>query len=128
VMCCCFLSLLFPLFRKVRASFQFCLRVTCFGSKYIWRLCNLHAICYCCGFIFLALLILCIHYCCRGLLFHLITHTWTHTHSVGFPRTRDRPVAASTCQHTTLTIDKHPCPRRNSNPKSQQASGRRPKP
>jgi hypothetical protein len=31
-------------------------------------------------------------------------------------------------QHTTLTRDRHPCPRRNSNPQSQQASGRRPTP
>jgi hypothetical protein len=31
-------------------------------------------------------------------------------------------------QHTTLTRDRHPCPRRDSNPQSQQASGRRPMP
>ena len=31
-----------------------------------------------------------------------------------------------TWQHTTLTTDKHPCPRWDSNPRSQQASGRRP--
>ena len=108
----------------------FCLTVTCFSSKNIWLLYNLNAIC-CCFVLFLfclAVFILCIRYYCRGLLFHLITHTWTHTHSVGFSRTKDRPVAASTCQHTTITIDKHPCPQRDSNPKSQQASGRRPKP
>ena len=29
---------------------------------------------------------------------------------------------------TTLTKDRHPCPRRDSNPQSQQASGRRPSP
>jgi len=29
---------------------------------------------------------------------------------------------------TTLTTDKHPCPRRDSNPQSQQASGRKPTP
>jgi hypothetical protein len=29
---------------------------------------------------------------------------------------------------TTLTRDRHPCPRRDSNPRSQQASGRRPTP
>jgi hypothetical protein len=28
--------------------------------------------------------------------------------------------------HTTLTRDRHPCPRRDSNPRSQQAIGRRP--
>ena len=33
-----------------------------------------------------------------------------------------------TCQHTTLTRDRHPCPRRDSNPQSQQASCRRPTP
>jgi hypothetical protein len=34
----------------------------------------------------------------------------------------------STWQHTTLTRDRHPCPRRDSNPQSQQAKGRRPTP
>ena len=34
----------------------------------------------------------------------------------------------STRQHTTLTKDRHPCPRWDSNPQSQQASGRRPTP
>jgi len=43
--------------------------------------------------------------------------------------TGDQPVpATSTWQHTTLTTDKHPCPQWNSNPQSQQASGRRPMP
>jgi len=43
--------------------------------------------------------------------------------------TSDQLVAeTSTWQHTTLRIDKHPCPRWNSNPWSQQASGRRPTP
>jgi len=32
----------------------------------------------------------------------------------------------STSQHTTLTTDRHPCPRWDSNPQSQLASGRRP--
>ena len=32
----------------------------------------------------------------------------------------------STWQHTTLTTDKYPCPRWDSNPRSQQVSGRRP--
>ena len=42
--------------------------------------------------------------------------------------TSDQPVAeTSTWQHTTLTTDKHPCPRCDSNPQSQQASGRRPR-
>ena len=34
----------------------------------------------------------------------------------------------STWQHTTLKTDKYSCPRRDSNPRSQQASGRRPTP
>ena len=48
------------------------------------------------------------------------SHAMTH-HS-------DQLVAeTSTWQHTTLTTDKHPCPRWDSNPRSQQASGRRPR-
>ena len=56
----------------------------------------------------------------------LITHNdapqsvgllWTSGHSV---------VETSTWQHTILTTDRHPCPRWDSNPPSQQASGRRP--
>jgi hypothetical protein len=40
--------------------------------------------------------------------------------------TGDQPDAkTSTWQHTTLTTDRHPCPRLDSNPQSQQASGRR---
>jgi len=40
--------------------------------------------------------------------------------------TSDQSVAeTSTLKHTTLTTDKHPCPRWDSNPQSQQASGRR---
>ena len=49
--------------------------------------------------------------------------------SVGLLWTSDPSVAeTSTWQHTTLTTDKHPCPRWDSNPQSQQASGRRPTP
>jgi len=41
----------------------------------------------------------------------------------------DQSVAeASTWQHTALKPDRHPCSRRDSNPQSQQASGRRPTP
>ena len=48
---------------------------------------------------------------------------------VGLLWTSDQLVAeTSTWQHTTLTTDKYPCPRRGSNPRSQQASGRRPTP
>ena len=32
------------------------------------------------------------------------------------------------CPHTTYTQNRHPCPRRDSTPQTQQASGRRPKP
>ena len=47
--------------------------------------------------------------------------------SVGLLWTSDRPDAEnSTSQHTTFTTDKHPCPQWNSNPHSQQASGRKP--
>jgi hypothetical protein len=51
-------------------------------------------------------------------------HTVDNPHSVGLLWTRDQPVAeTSTWQHTTLTRD-----RRDSNPQSQQVSGRRPTP
>jgi hypothetical protein len=46
--------------------------------------------------------------------------------SVGLLWTSNQPVAeTSTWQHITLTTDNHPCPRRDSNPQSQQAIGRR---
>ena len=49
--------------------------------------------------------------------------------SVGLLWTSDQLVAeTSTWQHTTLIANKHPCPRCDSNPQSQQASGRRPTP
>jgi hypothetical protein len=54
---------------------------------------------------------------------------WDTPHSVGILWTSDQPVAeTSTWQHTTLTRDRHPCPRRGSNPQSQQASDCRPTP
>jgi len=41
----------------------------------------------------------------------------------------DLPIAKTFAwQHTTITRDRHPCPGRDSNPQSQQASGRRPTP
>ena len=64
---------------------------------------------------------------------HLITHTHTHTHTQRErerQRARllwmtDRPDAeTSTWQHTTLTSNRQPCPRRDSNPQSHQATGR----
>jgi len=50
-------------------------------------------------------------------------------HSLGLFWTSGQPVAqTSTWQHITLTRDRHPCPRWDSNPQSHQASGRRPTP
>ena len=50
-------------------------------------------------------------------------------HSAGLLWTSGRPVAkTSTWQNTTLTVDRHSCPRWDSNPQSQQANGRRPTP
>ena len=64
-----------------------------------------------------------------GIQWHTHTHTHTHTRSVEVLWMRDWPVAeTSTWQHTTLTTDSHPCHRRDSNPQSQHASGRRPTP
>ena len=49
--------------------------------------------------------------------------------SVGLLWTSYQIVAeTSTWQHTTLKRNRHPCPRRDSNPQYQQASGRRPTP
>jgi len=51
------------------------------------------------------------------------------SHSVGILWTSDGTDAnTSTWQHTTPTRNRHPCPRRDSNHQSQQASGRRPTP
>jgi len=48
-------------------------------------------------------------------------------HAVELLFPRDQPDAeTSTWQHTTLTRDKSPCPRGDSNPQSQEASGRTP--
>jgi hypothetical protein len=58
----------------------------------------------------------------------LITHN-DAPQSVGLLWASDQLVAeTSTWQHTTHTTDKHPFPWWNSNPRSQQASGRRPTP
>jgi hypothetical protein len=53
-----------------------------------------------------------------------VPHTPSDTqHSVGLLWTRDWPLTeTSTCQHTILTIDRHPCPRRYLNPQFQQVS------
>jgi hypothetical protein len=47
------------------------------------------------------------------------SHNWDTPQSVGLLWTRDQLVAkTSTWQHTTLTTDRHPCPRWDSNPRS----------
>ena len=52
-----------------------------------------------------------------------------HTPHTTVGRTTDQPEAeTSTWQHTTLTTDRHPCPRWDSNPQSQQACSRKPPP
>ena len=57
-----------------------------------------------------------------------ITHNDT-PQSVGPLWTSDQFVADTyTWQHTIITTNRHPCLRWDSNPQSQQASGRRPKP
>ena len=49
--------------------------------------------------------------------------------SVGLLWMSDQPVVETFAwQHTTITTDRHPCSRWDSNPQSQQASGRRPTP
>ena len=63
----------------------------------------------------------------HGLLILEVSRSHTHKDAaqfVGILWTSDQLLAeTSTCQHTTL---KYPCPRWDSNPRSQQASGRRP--
>jgi len=57
---------------------------------------------------------------------HLIVED-SRSHSVGLLCTSNEPDAeTSTWQQTALTRDRHQCPRRDSNPQSQQASGLRP--
>jgi len=58
---------------------------------------------------------------------HITQHTHTHTQSVRLLWSRDRSISeTSTWHHTALTRQRYLCPRRDSNPQSQQASGRRP--
>ena len=66
-----------------------------------------------------------------GLLYELLRSHSDTPHSVGLLWTGDRPVAETpTWQHTTPARERerHPCPQQDSNPQSQQASGRRPTP
>jgi hypothetical protein len=61
----------------------------------------------------------------------LLPQSMTHIHSAGLLWTRDRPVAeTSTWQHTTLTRDRHPCPKeiRKHNPSKRAATDPRLKP
>jgi hypothetical protein len=63
----------------------------------------------------------------------LIIEVWqSHSDTSHFARlfwTNDQPDAElSTWQHTTVARDRHPCPRRNSKPQSQQGSDGRPTP
>jgi glyoxylase-like metal-dependent hydrolase (beta-lactamase superfamily II) len=68
-------------------------------------------------------------YCCAWSQSVTYRHTHTHTpHSLGLLWTRDRPFAEATAwQDTTLTRNKHPCPRWYLNPQCQQASCLRPR-
>jgi hypothetical protein len=63
----------------------------------------------------------------QGLLIFEASRSHSDTsHSVGLLWMREGSVAeSSTWQHTTFTRDRHPCPLWDSNPQSQQASGRR---
>jgi hypothetical protein len=65
----------------------------------------------------------------QGLLMTDVSRSHSDTPPVGLLWTSDQPDAeTSTWQHTTHTRDRHPCPRRDSNPQSQQGNGRRPTP
>jgi len=63
----------------------------------------------------------------RGLIFIEVSRSHSGTpHTVGLLWTSDQPDAQiSICQHTTITTDRPPCPRRDSNPQSQQSNGSR---
>jgi len=64
----------------------------------------------------------------HGLLFLEVSRSYT-PQSVGLLWTSDQLVAeTSTWQHTTLTTDRLSCPRWDSKPESQLASGRKPTP
>jgi hypothetical protein len=59
---------------------------------------------------------------------HTQTQKHTHTYTYAIGRTPLDEGSARHRQHTTLTRDKYPCSRWDSNPQSQQASVRRPTP
>ena len=80
-------------------------------------------------FFLLVQLLLPAHCTYRGLLLHLITLYNTDRQSVELVWTRDRPVAETATCTTHNTHKRHTSmPPLDSNPQSQQASGRRPKP
>ena len=56
------------------------------------------------------------------------THTHTHTNTMGKTPLIEWSACRRYLELTTLPRGKHPCPPRNWNPQSQQASGRRPTP
>jgi hypothetical protein len=63
----------------------------------------------------------------RGFLYEASRSHADTPNSVGLLWMSDQPVAETfTWQHTALTRGRHPCLRRDSNPKFQQANGRRP--
>jgi len=58
-----------------------------------------------------------------------LDHTRHTTVGIKLLWTRDQPIAENlTWQHTTITTDRHPCTRWDSNPQSQRANDRRPTP
>jgi len=67
--------------------------------------------------------------CCLLMLAFSRLHSLDTPQSAWLLRTSDQIVAeTSTGRHSTITAKKHPCLRRDSNPESQQAGGRRPTP
>ena len=64
----------------------------------------------------------------QGVLIIAASRSYSDTpQSVGLPWMSDQPDADTpTWQHTALTTDKHPCPRRDWNPQSQTSSSSRP--
>jgi hypothetical protein len=66
----------------------------------------------------------------QGLLIVEASRSQSHSpYSLWIRWTSDQPVAGTSAwQHTTLTRDRHPCFRRDSNPQSQKAKGHRPTP
>jgi hypothetical protein len=63
----------------------------------------------------------------QGLLISQTSRSHSHTQSVGLPWTSDQLYAqTSSWPHTTFIRDRHPWPRQDSNPQSQQAKDHRP--